>query len=377
MKKSKNGYNKLVFKSRANRRWNKKVIFIGIVIILAMFTILKTYSQDKNQIIVNPSLIEIGTEDYDISIGFGLAEGEGDTTQFWNIFPMRIQLRSGNSTFNLSLNGLSFFAWSGINFGKEMTVTGEHSGDVISVGGKIIINGKVQGNVWSFGADIELLSNSNISGDVVAVGGDIETHSYVYIGGNMLAVEELNVPFIGLLTSPQSVETLQFIFELFSIFLFLAILFFVVHFNKEKLNDQVQVLSDSWKGSIVYTLLSLIVIPVTVFLLIISIVGIFFIPVLFVLILILIYFGFMSVSVKVGQFFIKDTDSDMKLYLSGLIGILIIKGPVLLGYFLSVFSTDFLIAIGGIFKLIGTLILFTTLLIGFGSTLVSYRKKNS
>jgi len=377
MKKSINEYNAKVERSSASRRWNKKVIFVGIVVILIMFTILKTYSEDKNQIVVNPSLIEIGTDDYDISIGFGLAEGEGDTTQFWNIFPMRIQLRSGSSTFNLSLNGLSFFAWRGINFGKEMTVTGEHSGDVISVGGKIIVNGTVQGNVWAFGADIELLKNSSVSGDVVAVGGEIETHSYVYIGGNKQSVPELNVPFIGLLTSPQSAETLQFIFELFSIILFLFILFFVVHFNREKLNDQVQILSDYWKGSLLYMLLSLIIIPVTIFLLIISIIGIFIIPVMFVLILILVYFGFMAVSVRVGQFFLKDTDSDMKLYLCGLLGFFIIKSPVIIGYFFSLLSIDFLIAIGGILKFLGALVLFVAVFLGFGSTLVGYRKKNS
>ena len=86
------------------------------------------------------------------------------------------------------------------------------------------------------------------------------THANVSIGGNKQSVPELNVPFIGLLTSPQSVETLQFIFELFSIILFLVILFLVVHFNKEKVNDQVQVLEDYWKGSLVHVLLSLIII---------------------------------------------------------------------------------------------------------------------
>ena len=73
----------------------KKLVLI-IVILLALFSILRAYTDDeKSRFTVHPSLIEYADKDNEISIGFGLIDSSGDKTKAWEVFPVRILLRSG------------------------------------------------------------------------------------------------------------------------------------------------------------------------------------------------------------------------------------------------------------------------------------------
>ena len=152
----------------------KKVIYF-IIGLLAIFSILRANAEENqpNRFTVNPSLVEVGEKDSGLSVGFGLIEADGEKDKVWNVFPMRLALRSGDKNFYLVLNGLSFLTRSGVSFGGERIVDKPHNGDVISVGGPIKIQSKVEGNVWSFGADIRLEPKSEVTGDVVALGGEI------------------------------------------------------------------------------------------------------------------------------------------------------------------------------------------------------------
>jgi hypothetical protein len=368
-------YYHLKYKKENATKWGKGVIIIGIVVLFLLIVILRSYTDDEeNKFIVHPSQIEWADEDSQISFAFGLIEK--NENENYDLFPVRILLKSGNTHLFLELNGLSILMRSGIHFGNEVVVTGVHYGDVISVGGPVKIVGNVQGNVWSFGSDILLVSGSKVTGDVVAYGGEITAEWGSVITGNKLSDPEVNIPFLGLLTSPQSAETLLIIVEVIGIILFLLALFLVIHFAQNQLLNQTQALTDNWQSVLLYILVSVFAIPLLVILMAISIFGLLLIPVLFVFMLISIYLGFQAVCVRIGRIFIKsDADSPLKMFLSGLLGIFILKAPTLLGHFFSLVTSDIIIGIGVFLKFIGTIIIFLVLIYGFGSSLVALRKR--
>jgi hypothetical protein len=360
----------------------RKLVY-GIIALLALFTLLRVQAQEEaSRFTVHPSLIQLAGDESELSIGFGLVEGEGELTRVWNIFPLRFALRSNGKSFFLSLNGLSFLTRSGVNFGKEVAVKGVSLGDVVSVGGPVTVHGKVEGSVWTFGADVQLLAGSEVTGDVVAVGGEINAHRQSVIRGNKQSLSQIAIPFLGFLTSPQSAETLLFILELFGILLFLLLLFLLVHFRQNSLERQAEVLFSSWRATLLYLLIAIVVLPILVLLLITSVVGIFLIPVLFLIVIILAYFGFLGASVRLGKFVVKIEGaaggaSPVKLYLAGVLGFLILRGPVLFGRLLSLLTSDVFIAIGGFFKIVGSIILYIVLVYGFAAALVNFKSGRS
>ena len=353
----------------------KKVIYC-VIGLLALFSILRVRAEDKqpNRLTVNPSLVELNEKDSGLSIGFGLIEADGEKTRVWNVFPLRIALRSGDKRLYLVLNGLSFLTQGGVNFGGEKIIKDAYTGDVISVGGPVTVNSRVTGSVWAFGADIKLESNADITGDVVALGGEIEALKGSRIRGNKQSIPQITIPFLGFLTSPQSAETLQFILELFGVLLFLMALFLVVHFRQESLTILSGLYFDRWKGILLYLFLGILVLPVFIVLLIASVIGIFMVPVVLIMVMALTYFGFLGASVRIGQIFLKgDTDSSARIYLCGLLGFFLIRAPSLIGRLLSLLTSDVLTAVGWFLKVIGTMLLFVFLVYSFGSGLMYFR----
>ncbi len=323
----------------------RKLIYLTIAL-LAVFSILRARAQERehSRFTMHPSLVEFTGRDSRLSIGFGLIESDGERTKVWNVFPLRLELRSGDESFYLALNGVSFLTRSGINFGKELSVKQIHRGDVISVGGPVVIHERVEGNVWTFGADISIMPNAEVTGDVVAIGGEIEVQDGAVVRGNKQSLPQLSIPFLGFLTSPQSAETLLFVMDIFGVLLFILVLFLLVHFKRSSLVALSRVVTENWKGSLLYLFLAIIVLPLLVALLIASVVGIFLVPVLLITVIVLTYFGFAGASARLGQLFIGGSlESPVKVYLGGLLGFFIVRIPSLLGRFLSLLSSEVLI----------------------------------
>ena len=341
----------------------KKVVY-GLIGLLALFSILRAQAEEDqpNRMTIHPSLIQFADEESVVSIGFGLAEADGEKRKLWNIFPLRIVLRSGEKKFYLALNGLTFLTRSGIYLGGEQVIEDVYRGDLISIGGPVTIEGTVQGSVWTFGADILLKSSSAVTGDVVAIGGKIEAQRGARIKGNKHSIPQLTIPFLGFLTSPQSAETLLFIIELFGVLLFLLLLFLVLHFRQGRLITMSRVILDNWKSNLLYLFLALVILPVLVVLLIVSVIGVFLIPVVLIILLSFTYFAFIGASVRLGQLLLRgEIDSPARAYLCGLLGFFIIRIPALLGRLLSVLTSDALVAVGGLLKLVGTAVLFVVI----------------
>jgi len=355
-----------------------KKIVIAIVGLLAIFSILRVYTEEKKErFTFYPSLIEYADENNELKISFGLIDTKGSKTKTWEIFPIRISLRSGKNTFYLGLNGISLLTQSGINFEKHKIINNVYKGDVISFGGKVTVNSRVEGNIWVFNADVVLKPGSVVVGNVHAVGGNIIQSDKAYIYGNKNAIPEISLPFIGIITGAHSASTMRFIVEIFNIVLFLFILFLISFFRLEYFRLRVQNLFNHWRGTILYLLFSLLIIPITLFLLVATIIGVIFIPVIFIFIIVFAYYGFLTVTTRIGRiFFRKETDSLAHYLLCGLIGIFILKGPILLGILLSLLDSEIINVIGSFFKILGTSAIFLAFLYGFGSSLLNIRQRN-
>ena len=353
----------------------KKVVY-GLIGLLALFSILRAQADENepNRITMHPSLVQFADGESVVSLGFGLAEADGEKRRMWNIFPLRIVLRSGNKRFYLALNGLTFLTRTGLHFGGEKVVKDTYRGDVISVGGPVTIHGTVEGSVWTFGADVEMKSSAVVTGDVIAIGGKIEAQRGARIKGNKHSIPQMTIPFLGFLTSPQSAETLLFIIELFGVLLFLLVLFIVLHFRQAGLVAMSRISFENWRANLLYLLLGIAIIPILVVLLIASVVGVFLIPVVLLIILSVTYFAFAGASVRLGQFLLKgEIDVPARAYLCGLLGFFIIRIPALLGRLLSLLTSEALVAVGGFLKVVGTVILFLVVIYSFGSGLMFLR----
>lgn len=353
-----------------------KKLGLIIIMLLVHLTLVKVYAKDgNNRFTIQPSLIEYADKENELSIGFGLIDSAGDKTKTWEIFPVRILLRSGKNRFYLGLNGLSLITRSGINIEKDMIINRVYNGDVISFGGNVTISSTVEGNVWVFSADVILKHGAVIKGDVVALGGKISQSGNISIKGNKNSIPQFSIPFIGFLTSARSAATMHFIIEIFGIILFLILLFLVLFFRKQNLQDHAESLFSLWRGSLLYIFFSLIIIPVLIFFLYTSIIGVMIIPFIFLCIIVIAYYGFLAMTIRLGKFFLrKSTDSFPHLFLCGFIGLVILKAPVLLGILISLLESEIIATIGSFLVYIGSIALFLVFIYGFGVTLMKLRQ---
>ncbi len=355
-----------------------KKIVITVICLIAVFSVVRAYSQAKSRFTFQPSVIEYADKNTDISIGFGFIDATGDATKSWDLFPIRISLRSGSNTFYLAMNGLSLLTQSGIYFEAPQVVTGVHRGDLVSVGGDVTVYGRVEGNLWTFGANVLLKSGSVVTGDAVSVGGRITQEGGSYISGNKTSLPQMTIPFLGLIASARSAATLHFIVELAGSLLYLLVLFLVLFFNASGMKSHMDGIFSYWKGGLLFLGFSIITIPVLVFFLAVSVVGVLVIPLLGLFMLCLSYYGFLAITMRIGKVFLsRGSESIGHLLLCGLIGLLCVKGPTLIGILVSLLENDIVSMIATFLKILGTLAMFGAFLYGFGAGLVLLRKNRS
>jgi hypothetical protein len=353
----------------------KRILF-AVIGLLALFTIIRAYAQEQqgeSRYIIHPGLLEFESTEGGARLAFGFLErseeqGPGRT---WNLFPVRLSLRAGKQSFLIAMNGLSFLSPSGLRIGRPLTVRGVKRGDVISVGGDVTVDGTVEGDVWTLGANIKLLPGATVSGDAVALGGTVEADRRSKIGGNKQSLPNIKIPFLSLLGSEHSAATFRFIIEMLGVCLFLLVLFLFVHFGKGHLSGLGGVFSSHWKGAILYLVLALLIIPVLIALLVVSVVGILIIPFISILVMFLAYSGYVAMAVRLGLWLRKSSPdvAPAQAYTTGLLGLLVLKGPVLLGILFTLLTADFFHGLGRFLSVVGTIAVSAATLYGFGGVL--------
>jgi hypothetical protein len=351
----------------------KKIVF-AVMGLLALFTILRSYGQAApagTRYVLQPGLLEIDTEEGSAHIAFGLLERAGGSPRTWNLFPIRVELAAGKQRLSLALNGLSLLSPMGLRVGRPVRITGQKQGDVISMGGKVTVAGTVTGDVWTFGADVVLEPRAVVSGSVVALGGVVRAERGALIRGNKYSLPNVKIPLLRLLSSSQSAATFRFLIQAFGIVLYLLILFLVVHFARQQLAGLAGALASNWKGAILYLVLALFVIPIGAALLIATILGIVAVPFLGFAVLALAYLGYLGFTVRLGLWLRKlaPDASPAAAYTSGLLGLLVLRGPVLLGILFGLLSSGIFQALGRVLFGVGTAATAAAALYGFGGVL--------
>jgi len=157
----------------------------------------------------------------------------------------------------------------------------------------------------------------------------------------------------------------------------LLALFLVVHFARGRLAGLAGALGTHWKGAILYLVLAVFLIPLAAALLIATIVGIVVVPLLALAVLLLAYLGYLGATVRLGLW-LRRLPADAPAaatYTSGLLGLLVLRGPVLLGILLGLLASGFFQALGRILFALGTAATIAAALYGFGGGLRSLRAR--
>ena len=319
-----------------------------------------------------PGAIQVREGDVAIDVAFGVLD-EADE-RAWSLLPIRVAVAGEQGSAILAINGLSLLTRNGVRYGRERVVDGSFDGDVINVGGPIIVHGHVSGSVWAFGADISLGPNSRVAGDAISVGGQVVAESGAVVLRNVQSLPGLSIPFIGSLSSPQAAITFRFIIEALSALLFLLVLFLVVHFGAPTLVGIATAVGGSWKDALLYLLLALVLVPAAIALLAASVVGLVFVPLLAMAVVAIGYLGLLGVSVRAGALFRGQVEGAAgPLYLRAVLGYALLKVPMLVGLLFQGLTATLLIDIGEVLSAISTVLIGAAVAYGFGATLAFRR----
>jgi hypothetical protein len=356
----------------------KKIIF-AVMGLLALFIALRSYGQPApggTRYVLEPGVLEISTPEGSARIAFGLLERGGGAARTWSLFPIRVEFSSGRQRLTLALNGLSLLSPSGLRVGRAVRITGQKQGNVVSVGGRVTVAGTVRGDVWTFGADVLLEPQASVTGNVVALGGAVRAERGAQIRGNKYSLPNLKIPLLRLLSSGESANTFRLLVLAFGILLNLLVLFLAVHFGRQPLAGLAGSLASDWKGALLYLVLAVVLLPLAAALLVATVLGVVVLPFLAVAVLLLAYLGWLGATVRLGLW-LRRLPADAPAaaaYTSGLLGLLVLRGPVLLGILLGLLFSGVVQLIGRILFGLGTAGTVLAALYGFGGSLRYLRR---
>lgn len=359
-------------------------LVLALILLLALFTIIRAYAgegdaksgAEEPRLAIYPGVVEFRDGEENARLAFGVLDASGEGRRTWNIFPVRISLQSDRRYLHLGLNGLAFATGQAVSIGKPLRIRGLKRGDVLSIGGEVEVEGTIEGSLWSFGADIRLLPGSTVTGDVVALGGTIEADRKALIQGGKEALPNFRIPLLGLLTSEHSAAVFLVLLESLRVVLFLILLFLLVQCARPALRGLTTALASGWRDSLLALVLGLLIVPILTLLLVLSILGVLMVPFLFVLLVGLAYLGYLGAATRLGLW-IRGLEEGPPafLYTSGLLGLLVLKGPVFIGLLLSFSDSDALSAVGRFLTSLGTAGVIAAVLFGLGGSLTWLRRR--
>ena len=187
-----------------------------------------------------------------------------------------------------------------VRVGENVVVPqGAEVKSAVSVGGSVTISGKVQEDVVAIGGDVTLQDGATVGGDVVTVGGLVHKNPVAVIKGNIVEVK-LPAAMVtkGLGWGLAFMSLLSFI-----AFLVLAVILAAIFPGQLGL---VSYYVERQPGhALLWGFLAVIATPAAVLLLVLTIFGIPFIPVLLLLLGAAFVFGYVSISQLLGKLTLK------------------------------------------------------------------------
>ncbi len=347
----------------------KRLVLI-IIVLLAIFSVIRAYTQDTAArgpgIGLSPGLIEVESGNGTLGISFGLLESVAGGAG--NMLPLRIVYSDGSTNLSIGLNGLSLLL-GGANVGRPVSIDSPRAGNVLSVGGVVTVDSRVTGDVWAFGSDIILLSNADVSGNVVAIGGRVRADPRAQWRGTVSSLPRLRLPFLGTLGSGPSAVAVELAREAL-LFLLAALLLFLGSFF---LTPQFAGIARSstrlWRQTLVIAALGVLVVPASVILLIVSVLGVFFLPFLILAVLLVAFAGYFALAARLGAGLRRGSaGSAIFLFTSGLLGLFILKAPALAGIVLTLVNSNVAGAAGQVLRMVSLWATLVFLVCGFGAS---------
>lgn len=361
-----------------------KKLVLTILALIALFSALRAYTESTapSGMALHPGLVEIGDGSTSIGMAFGVMEKSGEEPSTWSLLPLRLVYKSGDTDVTIGLNGLSFLLRGGMTVGRPIRVDTPRSGDVLSIGGKVTVNSHVDGDVWAVGADVELSPRADVTGDVVTLGGRIAAAQGAIVRGSVSQVPQIKIPFLGILGTQFSVQVLATGRQLLGFVLFGFALFLTCFYREGHARMLYQSVPASWREAVITLAVSLVVIPVVTLLLIVSVIGIFFIPVLAFVVILLALDGFLLMCVRLGGTLRRldleqSRNVPLSLVTSGLLGLFIVKLPALVGIFLTLLRSGATSLVGQVLQVITLAAVSVGMIYGFGASMAFARRRST
>lgn len=363
-------------------------LVLSVIALLALFSVIRAFPQPAAETVarppvqgvkVHPGLVEIGDGSSGAVLDFGLlARTGGREGTLWNLLPLRLSLRSGDTTVTLALNGMSFLVRGGVRVGRPVMVSAPVRGDIISVGGKVTVDSLVEGDVWTLGADVVLTSRAEVTGNVAALGGVVSRGPKSRVGGTVAGFPRVKIPLLGALASQASVPLLALGREVL-VFVLLAFLLFLLSFyGQKRMQDLVQSAFKGWRQVLITIAVLLVAVPALVLLLVLSVAGIYLLPVLALLLAAAALAGFLAVCASFGAAVrAGDGSSALFLFTSGLLGLFLVKVPALAGILLGLLRSQTAGTIGEIARSVSLGASAAGMTWGVGAVLASTRKNSA
>jgi hypothetical protein len=241
-----------------------------------------------------------------------------------------------------------------IRFGTDVTITpNQHVQSVVSVGGDITINGTVEENVLAIGGSINLGPKAIVKGDVVSVEGAIQTeaNAKIYKRFQVYSGKDYACKYI-----PQPIKTHSQSDASKFVFLIVAGLLLLYFFPKTLSKISQNIACNTRRMLATGIVGSILIVPILL-LLIISILGIIFIPFFILGLFIMVLFGQVTIIHLMGTLLIDKTHFKLEnKYGQFLVGIAAL-------------------CILSIIPFVGGLLECVLILLGFGATLHAIIKK--
>jgi len=238
-----------------------------------------------------------------------------------------------------------------VKFGEDINIpTGAVVSQVVAIGGSITVAGTVKEDVVAVGGSIVLTDTAKVGGDTVSVGGKIVKAPGATIQGDRV---EVSVPAAAMGKGAKIFTWGGLIFSILSFLAFLALAFLCVALFQKQLGMASHYIERRFWSSVLWGFLGILLIPTITLVLIISIIGIFFIPLFLLLVAAAMVFGYVTAAQLVGKKVIKLARQGGK--------------PMMIEVFIGLL----LLFIIGFLPILGWLVQLIASLCGLGSVMVT------
>jgi len=346
-----------------------KRLVIILIALLAIFTAIRANALPAREsgLEVAPGRVELSDGRSSLGLGFGLLSTDGGRRGPWSVLPLVLQYRSGSSTVTLSLHGLSFLLGGGVSLGRAIVIDRPTGGDVVSAGGPVTVAARLDGDVWTFGADVTLTAKAAVSGSVVVIGGRATVDPKARVSGGVHRLAELKLPLLGVLGSQFSAAALAFARGALLFALAAAALAVAAWYLPRQLAGTAAAAADRWRETLITVAVAAVALPLGSALLAVSGGGIFFLPFLALLALAMAILGGLALCVRLGAWLRRGTgETPGFLFTSGLLGLFVASLPGLAGVAAAMFRGAVASTVAGVLRSVGAVIALVLLAWGFG-----------